>query len=215
MQDDKFIELEAAIPIYISGFGPKAQALAGECGDGLVMSTPPQPEFVERALTNVRYGAERTGRQLDERFYLSSLTTAVLLQPGESLRSERVLRECGAFVISSLHYLYDKVRQFGGDPPRHVRSIWKEYSAMVEATPPSHRHLRIHAGHCTYLLPEEAQFVTPELIKATCLAGTVEEIIEQVRQFERAGLHQIMLLPSLATQYQVIEDFARLVMARL
>jgi alkanesulfonate monooxygenase SsuD/methylene tetrahydromethanopterin reductase-like flavin-dependent oxidoreductase (luciferase family) len=215
MQDDKFIELEAPIPIYISGFGPKAQALAGECGDGLVMSTPPQPEFVERALTNVRYGAERTGRQLDERFYLSSLTTAVLLQPGESLRSERVLRECGAFVISSLHYLYDKVRQFGGDPPRHVRSIWKEYSAMVEATPPSHRHLRIHAGHCTYLLPEEAQFVTPELIKATCLAGTVEEIIEQVRQFERAGLHQIMLLPSLATQYQVIEDFARLVMARL
>ena len=60
-----------------------------------------------------------------------------------------------------------------------------------------------------------AQFVTPELIKATCLAGTAEEIIEQVRQFERAGLHQLMLLPSVATQYQVIEDFARLVMARL
>jgi alkanesulfonate monooxygenase SsuD/methylene tetrahydromethanopterin reductase-like flavin-dependent oxidoreductase (luciferase family) len=215
MQDYKFIELEAPIPIYISGFGPKAQAVAGEYGDGLVMSIPPQPAFVERALTNVRYGAERMGRQLDERFYLSSLTTVVLLQPGESLHSERVRRACGAFVISSLHYLYDKVRQFGGDPPRHVRSIWKEYSAMVEATPPSHRHLRIHAGHCTYLLPEEAKFVTPELIKATCLVGTAEEVIEQVRQCERAGLHQLMLLPSVATQYQVIEDFARLVMARL
>jgi hypothetical protein len=34
-------------------------------------------------------------------------------------------------------------------------------------------------------------------------------------QCERAGLHQLMLLPSVATQYQVIEDFARLVMARL
>ena len=215
MQDYKFIELDAPIPIYISGFGPKAQALAGEHGDGLVMSIPPVPEFVERAYTNARFGATQAGRQLDADFYVSSLTTAVILRPGEALTSERVLQECGAFVISSLHYLYDKVRQFGGDPPRHLRSIWKEYSAMVEATPPSHRHLRIHAGHCTYLLPEEARFVTPELIRSTCLVGTPAEIMAQIRQLEAAGLHHLVLLPSFATQYQVIDDFARQVMAKL
>jgi alkanesulfonate monooxygenase SsuD/methylene tetrahydromethanopterin reductase-like flavin-dependent oxidoreductase (luciferase family) len=215
MQDYKFIELEAPIPIYISGFGPKAQALAGEQGDGLVMSIPPVPGFVERAYTNARFGATQAGRQFGADFYVSSLTTAVILRPGEALTSERVLQECGAFVISSLHYLYDKVRQFGGDPPRHLRSIWKEYSTLVEATPPSHRHLRIHAGHCTYLLPEEARFVTPELIRSTCLVGTPEEITAQIRQLEAAGLHQLVLLPSLATQYQVIDDFARQVMAKL
>jgi alkanesulfonate monooxygenase SsuD/methylene tetrahydromethanopterin reductase-like flavin-dependent oxidoreductase (luciferase family) len=93
--------------------------------------------------------------------------------------------------------------------------MWEEYCQLVEETPESHRHMRIHAGHCTYLLPEEAKFVTPELIKSTCLVGTPEEIIEQIRQLEVAGLKQIMILPSLETQYGGIEAFARQVMARL
>ena len=79
-----------------------------------------------------------------DNFYTASLTTAVILEPGESLTSDRILRECGAFVIASLHYVYDKIRQFGGDPPGHLRHMWDEYRAMVEKTPPSHLHLRIH-----------------------------------------------------------------------
>ena len=214
MQEYKFLELEQPIPIYVSGFGPKAQALAGEYGDGLVMSIPPDAGFVHRAWNNVRFGAGRAGRRLDD-FYTASLTTAVILEPGESLHSERVIQACGAFVISSLHYLYDKIRQFGGEPPPHVRPIWPEYSALVEATPARQRHMRIHAGHCTYLLPEEAKFVTPELIKTTCLAGTAEEVREQVQQLAEAGLHQLLLLPSFDMQYRIIEDFSRQVMAKL
>jgi alkanesulfonate monooxygenase SsuD/methylene tetrahydromethanopterin reductase-like flavin-dependent oxidoreductase (luciferase family) len=183
MQDYKFIDVEHPIPLYVSGFGPKAQALAGEYGDGLVLSIPPDPGFMYRALTNAGAGASRAGRSLDN-FYTASLSTVVILEPGESLASDRVLRECGAFAIASLHYVYDKIRQFGGDPPGHLRGIWQEYSAMVEATPSTHRHLRIHAGHCTYLLPEEAKFVTPELIKTTCLVGTPEEIIELLNRFD-------------------------------
>jgi 5,10-methylenetetrahydromethanopterin reductase len=75
--------------------------------------------------------------------------------------------------------------------------------------------MRIHAGHCTYLLPEEAQFVTPQLIKTTCLVGTPEEIIEQIQRLEQAGLQQIMILPSLETQYRVLEDFARKVLEKM
>ena len=141
MQDHKFINVEDPIPLYVSGFGPKAQALAGEYGEGLVMSIPPDPGFMHRALNNAEAGAQRAGRALADDFYTSSLTTAVILQPGESLTSERVLRECGAFVIASLHYVYDKIRQFGGDPPGHFRHMWDAYSAQVEATPETHRHM--------------------------------------------------------------------------
>ena len=216
MPELDFIDIEHPIPMYVSGFGPKAQALAGEFGDGLVMSIPPQPDFMERALSHVAYGAEQAGRDLDlDAFHTTSLTAAVILQPGESLTSERVLRECGPFVISSLHYLYDKIRQWGGRVPPHVRGIWEAYSKLVEATPESRRHLRIHAGHCTYLLPEEAQFITPELIRATCLAGAPEEIVEQIHRLEAAGLKQLMILPSLETQYGGIETFAKQVIARM
>ncbi|MBM4256786.1 MAG: LLM class flavin-dependent oxidoreductase [Deltaproteobacteria bacterium] len=216
MKEQKFIDTEHPIPLYISGFGPKAQGLAGEYGEGLVMSIPPDPGFMYRALNNAQAGASRANKTLTkDNFYTASLTTAVILEPGEKLNSERVLRECGAFVIASLHYVYDKIRQFGGDPPGHLRAMWEEYRAMVEKTPASHIHLRIHDGHCTYLLPEEAKFVTPELIKTTCLVGTPDEILEQIRRLEEAGLHQIMILPSLETQYRVIEDFAEKVMAKL
>jgi len=45
--------------------------------------------------------------------------------------------------------------------------------------------------------------------------GAPEEIIETIRQLESAGLKQIMILPSLETQYGGIEAFARQVMARM
>ncbi len=214
MQDHKFIELEAPIPIHVSAFGPKTQALAGEMGDGLVMSIPPEPGYMVRALRQVQKGAARSGRELDD-FYTTSLTTAVVLEPGESVTSARVLNECGAFAIASLHYVYDKVRQMGGEPPLHLRGCWEEYCAMVEAVPARQRHMRVHAGHCTYLLPEEARFLSADVIKATCMVGTPEELREQVERLAAAGLKQLMILPSLAAQYRVIEDFARHVIARL
>ncbi len=124
MPEYAFIDIASPIPIYVSSFGPKAQAVAGEYGDGLVMSIPPQPDFLERALRHAQFGVERAGRTwAPETFYTCSLTTAVILEPGESLTSERVLREYGPFVISSLHYLYDKIRQWGGHPPSHVRGM--------------------------------------------------------------------------------------------
>ena len=216
MPELDFIDIEHPIPLYVSGFGPKAQALAGEYGDGLVTSIPPQADFMERALRNVQYGAEQAGRVFDPAsYYTASLTTAVILEPDEPLTSERVVRECGPFVISSLHYLYDKIRQWGGAPPAHVRGIWDAYSKLVEETPERTRHMRIHAGHCTYMLPEEVQFLTPELIRGTCLVGTPEEIIAQIRQLEASGLSQLMILPSLETQYGVIERFAREIMAKM
>ena len=63
--------------------------------------------------------------------------------------------------------------------------------------------------------PEEARFLTSELIEATCLAGPPERVRERLKELERQGLSQIMLYPPLNRQYRVIEDFADRVMARL
>ena len=48
-----------------------------------------------------------------------------------------------------------------------------------------------------------------------CIAGTPEEIIDQVRKLEARGLQQIMLLPSLETQYGFLQDFATHVMEKM
>jgi alkanesulfonate monooxygenase SsuD/methylene tetrahydromethanopterin reductase-like flavin-dependent oxidoreductase (luciferase family) len=209
-----FIDLAHPIPIYVSGFGPKAQVLAGELGDGLVMSIPNDPGFVQRALKNVRAGAERAGRALAD-FHTCSLTSVCVLEPDEDPCSERVIRTVGPFALSSLHYVYEMTRYERREPPTHLRSIWKDYTRWVEQTPESRRHMRIHAGHCTYIPPEEACFVTPELIEATCLVGRPDALLERIRALAEAGLRELMLLPSLETQYRAIEDFAVRVMQRV
>jgi alkanesulfonate monooxygenase SsuD/methylene tetrahydromethanopterin reductase-like flavin-dependent oxidoreductase (luciferase family) len=40
--ETRFMNLEPRIPLYVSGFGPRAMALAGEYGDGLVFAIPPR-----------------------------------------------------------------------------------------------------------------------------------------------------------------------------
>ena len=77
------------------------------------------------------------------------------------------------------------------------------------------RHQRLHNSHYSFVDPEEACFITPDLIKATCLTGTPEELVEQLQTLEQQGLNQIMLYPPLNRQYRVIEDFAERVMSRL
>lgn len=216
MADKGFIGLEPRIPIYISGFGPKAQALAGRYGEGLVMSIPPDPAAFDRIWAHVVEGADQAGRQVDRNEFLTcSLSCACVLRPGEDLTSDRVIDTVGSFAISTYHYAYDRIRNYGGEPPPHLANRWEEYTALVEAVPEPVRHNRIHIGHCTWLDPAERTFVTPDLIRRTCLVGGPSELAEQFGALAGAGLTELMLLPSLERQYEALEDVAREVLPRL
>jgi alkanesulfonate monooxygenase SsuD/methylene tetrahydromethanopterin reductase-like flavin-dependent oxidoreductase (luciferase family) len=87
--------------------------------------------------------------------------------------------------------------------------------AWLNEAPPEVRHQRLHNSHYSFLDPQEARFITPDLIRATCLAGTPSELVERLHELEQQGLHQIMLYPPLNRQYRVIEDFAEQVLGRL
>ena len=65
MREHRFIDLDHPIPVYIAGFGPKAQALAGELGDGLISGLP-RGGTVPEMLANARRGAQKAGRALPD-----------------------------------------------------------------------------------------------------------------------------------------------------
>ena len=52
----RYLDLDHHIPIHVAGFGPKAQALAGELGDGLITGIP-RGGTIPWALGNVKTGA--------------------------------------------------------------------------------------------------------------------------------------------------------------
>ena len=215
MADRGYVNLDDPIPIYVSGFGPKSQTLAGQYGDGLVTSLPPEPRAIARALETSRRGAEAEGRALPDPFPVVSLTNIVILDPGEEVTSDRVIEEHGPYVVSSLHYVYDKIRQYGGEPPHHFQGFWDEYSALVEQTPEAIRHMRIHDGHCTFLRKDEAKFMTEDIIRASCLVGTPDEIVAKIHDLEEAGLDEIMMLPAPEHQVRWANRFAEVILPKL
>lgn len=213
MREFGFYALEPRIPMYVSGFGPRAMALAGELGDGIVFSIPRVPT-VEDALKHVREGAERAGRSLDG-FHTCALTPVVVLEAGEALNSERVVREYGPAIMASVHYAYEKWMRNGGDPPAFMQPIWKRYCELLEDVPFRLRHIRLHDSHYTFMRGDEAPLVTPELVRAVALVGSADELVERVRDLEHQGLSQLMFLPTVVNQYRLVETFSRQVMARL
>jgi 5,10-methylenetetrahydromethanopterin reductase len=214
LADRKYTSLTPRIPLYVSGFGPRAMALAGEFGDGLVFAIPPRGVPVVEALGHAAAGARRAGRSLDG-FRNCALTNIALLEPGEPVDSPRVIETIGPNVMATVYYLYDDVHERRSEPPAFLHRIWKRYSALVEATPAAHRHFRTHEYHYTYLHPGEGELIDAELIRATCLVGTAEELVERIRELERQGLQELMFATGVDAKWRFAEDFARRVMTRV
>lgn len=216
MPDAGFVAFQPRIPMYVSGFGPRSVALAARRGDGLITSLPPRPEAVEAVWNRLRESAATSGIALDaSNFLTASLTTMVVLEPGEATDSDRVKHDAGAFAIAGLHYVYEQWRQYGRRPPAHVAEIWDDYTAMLADTPDDRLHLRIHQGHNCWVEPDEEQFVTRELLEATCLIGTPESLARQLADLHAAGLRQVVLLPPLAAKERTLTDVATKVMPLL
>ena len=133
----------------------------------------------------------------------------VILEAGEAVDSDRVRGECGAMAMATVHYSYDQWRNFGHQPPGFLGGIWEDYRALLESYPEERRHQRIHGGHNCWVLPEEERFLTPEVLQASCLIGTRDELITQLAGLHASGLDQVMILPNFDTRYDVLERVGR------
>jgi len=209
----RYVDVEHDIPIHVGGFGPRAQALAGELGDGLISGIP-RGGSIPQALANAKKGADKAGRTLDS-FEMTVLANLVMLEPGETLDSQRVVAECGSSIMANVHYLVDWVKETGNAPPDYVMPIWGEYMAFHQSRDADRAHQQLHASHYSYLDPDEARFVTPEMIRTFCIAGQPDEIIERLHELEAEGLNAINFSFPLERQYRMIEDFATRVIHRM
>jgi alkanesulfonate monooxygenase SsuD/methylene tetrahydromethanopterin reductase-like flavin-dependent oxidoreductase (luciferase family) len=217
--DRGFIELGQPIPIWVAANGPGALRAAGAYGDGRISALNEPPAMTRRSLAAIEAGAREVGRRLRSDFHTAALTTAVVLRPGESLSSERVIDACGSQVAAAWHYAWEGWRMdpSAGPPvPPGLVGLWEEYCAYVDKmeTPPEKRYLQIHEGHCSFLVPAERRFVTPDAIRTWILAGTPDEILHQLREAEAAGLREITLLPPMDQARELFRDFAKQVIER-
>lgn len=211
--DFRYVDVAHPIPIHVGGFGPRAQALAGELGDGLVTGIP-RGGTIAQALANVQRGADRIGRKL-ENFETTALINLLMLDPGDTLADDHVIAQCGSAIMVNVHFAVELVKETGCEPPDYVKPIWEEYMAFLDKRAAESPGKDFHASHYSHLDPEEARFITPDMIKRFCVAGQPEEIIEQLRDLEAQGLTGINFMTPAEQRYRMIEDFSRKVMAKM
>ncbi|HSS08240.1 MAG TPA: LLM class flavin-dependent oxidoreductase [Acidimicrobiales bacterium] len=54
------------VPVFVAAEGPKTQQMAGEVADGVILSNSLPAEVTEVALSNIKAGADKAGRRLDD-----------------------------------------------------------------------------------------------------------------------------------------------------
>ncbi len=210
MPDKGFVNFEDNIPLYVSGFAPRSLGLAGKHADGAVLASLRNPGVLENLWNMIQDGAKAANREIDrDAYYMTALTAIVILEPGEKLNSARVKHECGAMAMSAMHYAYDQFRNFGKEPPNWARDVWAEYCQLLDEFPAEKRHQRIHQGHSCWVLPEEEQFLTESVLRASSMIGTRDQILERLTDLRAAGLNQIMMLPNFDPRFDVLERTAK------
>ena len=212
-QEFKYIDVENHIPVHVGGFGPRAHALAGEIGDGLITGIP-RGGTIPQAIKNVQKGAKKSGRPLDS-FETFGLVNILMLKPKEKLTDESVIMQCGSAIMANIHFVVDWVKETGNPPPDYILPFWDEYIDFHKKRDAERAHMKLHQSHYSYLDPEEARFITPAIIKAFTIAGQPDEMVEQLKNLEKQGLDAVNFIAPLEQQYCLIEDFAYNVISRM
>lgn len=213
------VDPERPIPIYIAANGPKAIRAAGEGGDGIVAGVVTgsamgdSPEVFAEVMAGVRAAGKEVGRDLDDFFTIWPPAICVL-EEGESALSPRALKQVGPLPMLAFH-LYAVSPEIGEMFPPPLRERLEIFDDEVVGrldVPREHLYQEIHAGHLEYLLDGEAKVLTEEIVRMATLTGTPEEIAEQLRRFERAGLDCVLFcIPSEAVR-EVVLDVAEKIM---
>ena len=216
---DDFFNIEDPIPVMVAANGPKGQELVGEISDGWI--TTGRSLNVPEGIPIIMESAKRSGNSFD-RFggtytkpYVTVLTSSCVLREGETVSSERVIRNIGPTLVPGVHAMWESSFGPGSNLGMSNSDIAENYNKYITqygdkktpSTPSDRRYLDVHEGHYAYLKEGEEKFVSNDLIART-LTGTGKEINEKLDHLESIGVNNVALsvVDSRSAQ-ELIKDF--------
>jgi probable F420-dependent oxidoreductase len=184
------------IPMYVAGYGPKALAVAGRVGDGVVIQLA-DPDIVQWIMGIARRSAEESGRDPDA-------LHPIVCAP--------------AFVGDDMAHARDQVRWFPAMVSNHVMDLLQRYD---EADLPRELyeyvkrrtfydysdHSRVGAKH--------GEFVDDETCDRFCVLGTPEQHVEKLRRLEEIGVRHWNIYLMTEGQETILETYGKEIMPAL
>jgi probable F420-dependent oxidoreductase len=161
------------IEMHIAGYGPKALAVAGRRGDGVIIQLA-DPDIIQWIMATARAAAEEAGRDPAALKCIVSAPSHV----GDDLQDAREqVRWFPAMVSNHVKDLIDRYGTDGSTVPKALTDyvLAREFYDYDE-------HSRVGAKH--------GSFVTDEICDRFCVIGNVEQCTAKLRELESIGVDQ-------------------------
>jgi 5,10-methylenetetrahydromethanopterin reductase len=159
-----------SIAMYITAVRPRMLRLAGEVGDGVLLSGGCSPGYIARCAAESKAGAEKAGKDPAQCDIAGFVTAAVADDPKEAVEANKLFL---AYIFRNVHHA-ENVR-LGGN------TIDQEGLAAAVAK----RDWEAAKG-----------FISDEVVHAHSIAGTAADCRNQLEAFVAAGLDLPILLPT-------------------
>jgi 5,10-methylenetetrahydromethanopterin reductase len=153
-------------PLWLSVFGPRGMALAGDVADGII--GPVHPTLPAAMIVN-----------------------GTVLDPGEAADSDRVRTSIGPWRVVNWHNAYAS----GGAAAVDALPGGQEWRASLEVlAPEGERHLVTFEGHVTHLTNRDLPLL--EHIDTRAMVGDTARVGRQLGRLAEHGISEVIYTPS-------------------
>ena len=157
------------IPMYVTAVRSRMLQLAGEIGDGVLLSGGCSPAYITRCIAEIRTGAAKAGKSVDQVDVAGFITAAVSKNPREAIDANKLFL---AYIFRNTHHA-ENIRLGGGrvDQEGLAAAIGKrDWEASKK-------------------------YISDEVVHAHSIAGTADQCRRQLQAFVEGGLDLPVLLP--------------------
>jgi probable F420-dependent oxidoreductase len=160
------------IEMWVAGYGPKALAVAGRVGDGVIIQLA-DPQIIQWIMDTARTAAEEAGRDPSA---LKCIVGAPSMVDDDIQKARDQVRWFPAMVSN---HVMDLIEKYGWDSeiPTALTDFVKARKFYDYKD-----HSRVGAAH--------GEFVTDEICDRFCVLGNVEQATEKLRELESVGVDQ-------------------------
>ena len=161
---------EPQIPMHMAGYGPKALAVAGRVGDGVIVQLA-DPVIIEWIMATARKAAEEAGRDPDALQCVVGAPSHVSDDVQEGIEQTRW------FPAMVSNHVMDLIERYGWDS-----DIPKELTDYVKARKfyDYKDHSRVGAAH--------GEFASDEICERFSVIGNAEQCAAKLKQLEAVGV---------------------------
>jgi probable F420-dependent oxidoreductase len=185
------------IEMHVAGYGPRALAVAGRVGDGVIIQLA-DPDIIRWTMGTARAAAEQAGRD-------PSKLKCIVSAP--------------SYISGDIAAAREQVRWFPAMVSNHVRDLIARYGADGSVVPTAltdyvpdetgydyDEHSRVGAKH--------GGFVSDEICDRFCVIGTPDQAVQKLAELESLGVDQFNIYLMTEGQEETLETYGREIVPR-